>query len=287
MADFASIEKSIQNATPVELYTFETSQGTFTLTSFDEDVTFGGILYAAVEGGLSRGNIFKSPIGKAREVTIMMPLAHPVAQVFLTYGIEQGTKVTIVRAYLVIGSSQQKWKGDVLGAASEEAHLQLKTQSSADLALAARIPSGIASRTCQHTLYDPVTCRASRSNGNHVHTTTVVNIAGNTVTLASIGARPDHWARYGELAVAGPTRRRDVSDQVGTLVTLDRPIVGLQIGDPVQLYKGCDRKPETCRDQFFDPDTALLSNIANFGGHPDLPTVNPLSPTGYGTIIQS
>ena len=84
---------------------------------------------------------------------------------------------------------QRKWDGEIVAASSEEAHLQLKTKSTADLAMAIRLPMAVASRTCQHTLYDPNTCRASRGNGNYVVHTTVANVVGDVVTLASIGGR--------------------------------------------------------------------------------------------------
>ncbi len=285
MSAFDTIEKSVQDATPVELYTIALPRGTYTLTSYDEDVSFGGILYAAVEGGLGRGNIHKTGIGKDRDVTILIPLAHTVAQLLLTYGIEQGSRVTIDRAYVSAGVKQRKWDGEIVAASSEEAHLQLKTKSTADLAMAIRLPMAVASRTCQHTLYDPNTCRASRGNGNYVVHTTVANVVGDVVTLASIGGRPDQWAQFGALVRSSDLRARDVYSQVGAVVTVDHPFATLAIGDVVELWKGCDGYPTTCRDEFYDAETGMISNIVNFGGHPDLPANNPLSPLGMGVRI--
>ena len=51
-------------------------------------------------------------------------------------------------------------------------------------------------------------------------------------------------------------------------VTLYREHVGLKVGDVIQLAPGCDQSSKTCDSKF--------NNAARFGGHPYMPSENPV-----------
>ena len=51
-------------------------------------------------------------------------------------------------------------------------------------------------------------------------------------------------------------------------VTLYREHVGLKVGDVIQLAPGCDQSHKTCHEKF--------KNGARFGGHPYMPSENPV-----------
>ena len=51
-------------------------------------------------------------------------------------------------------------------------------------------------------------------------------------------------------------------------VTLYREHVGLKVGDLIQLAPGCDQSHKTCHEKF--------NNGARFGGHPYIPSENPV-----------
>lgn len=51
-------------------------------------------------------------------------------------------------------------------------------------------------------------------------------------------------------------------------VTLYREHVGLKVGDVIQLAPGCDQSHKTCHEKF--------KNGARFGGHPYIPSENPM-----------
>ena len=51
-------------------------------------------------------------------------------------------------------------------------------------------------------------------------------------------------------------------------VTLYREHVGLKVGDVIQLAPGCDQSHKTCHEKF--------KNGARFGGHPYIPSENPV-----------
>ena len=61
--------------------------------------------------------------------------------------------------------------------------------------------------------------------------------------------------------------RRPVVGHSGEDVLLRYPFPGLETGDTVTVYPGCDKKMATCRDKF--------SNQARFGGFPWIPSTSP------------
>jgi hypothetical protein len=54
-------------------------------------------------------------------------------------------------------------------------------------------------------------------------------------------------------------------------LTLQAAISGMQIGDAVTITAGCRHDIQTCRNVF--------DNVPNYGGFPQLPTVNPFKPS--------
>jgi hypothetical protein len=115
----------------------------------------------------------------------------------------------------------------------------------------------------------------------------VISVSGRDVRVDLTGVtagdtyRAD-WAKFGEFVhVASGERmtirlQTDLNPGVSTVadLSLQMPIVGLQIGDSVEVYAGCDWLVQTCNGKF--------GNKNNFGGFPELPTKNPFIPAGYG-----
>jgi uncharacterized phage protein (TIGR02218 family) len=132
-----------------------------------------------------------------------------------------------------------------------------------------------AQKQCNHVLYDRG-CTVARAG---FKVTTTANASGTTLTLAGIGGNPNGWAKHGDVVRVSDGERRSILEQVGTTVTIDVPFGTFVNGDSVEVYAGCDWLVETCVTKF--------ANVANFGGHPEMPTNNPTAPTGYGVISQA
>ena len=96
----------------------------------------------------------------------------------------------------------------------------------------------------------------------------IVSVDGvSSVKISVEGDYPDRWFERGRLTLgSGGALGIKRDDPVGELRKLGFP-EGLQhppeIGSPVRLIAGCDRRIETCRVKF--------DNIVNFQGFPDIP----------------
>jgi hypothetical protein len=140
------------------------------------------------------------------------------------------------------------------------------------------LPFAVASRTCNHAHYDNG-CQEPRGGANQISPTVAsVSADGLTITISSIGGKPDQWAQFGEIVRVADGERRLVRSQIGTALVIDRRFLTLANGNALEVHAGCDHTVETCRDKF--------DNVTNFGGHPDLPVGNPTAPAGLGTIVQ-
>lgn len=121
---------------------------------------------------------------------------------------------------------------------------------------------------CPHMLYGGE-CGVDR--GQFVTIGPASNITGGTIDMTDIsGKDPGYYAGgYIEYTHAqlGTTERIAVSESDGITLSLFSFPVGLNNGDEVRAYAGCDRTLTTCDQKF--------SNAENYGGMPFIPGKNP------------
>ncbi|MDQ1446826.1 MAG: hypothetical protein QOI20_3290 [Acidimicrobiaceae bacterium] len=283
---YAQVERSVQDALPIELYTFAFGAGAYRLTSAIEDTTFGSLLYTSVP--LSRSNVVPAVVGKGKELTISLAVDHPVAQALLLNGIpQQDVTITIMRMFVGIPSGRQIFRGYIASVTTDGALARIRALRDLDDAFAVQLPVISSSRGCQHQLYD-AGCRVGRTIEiidihGHTHvisfalTGSVTAIDGTTITVSYAGSAPvDGWGKFGILEYG--TETRSVLSQIGGTIIVDVPFRTLVAGSSVLLYPGCDHTVTTCRDKF--------DNVVNFGGDPQFPDGKPTAPNGYGVITQ-
>jgi uncharacterized phage protein (TIGR02218 family) len=123
-------------------------------------------------------------------------------------------------------------------------------------------------QNCPHVLYSPLTCKvdkeAFRVSG------VVTSIDKLTVSVAEFGAYPDGWFAGGFIEYflpSGMLERRMVLTHTGGTVTLVGLPVGMQVGDVISGFPGCDLTVDTCLNKF--------NNLDNMGGLPHMPGRNP------------
>lgn len=131
------------------------------------------------------------------------------------------------------------------------------------------------SRTCPHVLYDGQ-CRAPQ--GAFEHHGTVAALTGNSFTLSAaptLSGVPQTAAGYFDGGIVAWD-----ADGLGTIEqrAIERGISateflifgrsdGLEVGQAVKLYPGCDRLTQTCQTKF--------NNLVNYGGIPQMPGESP------------
>lgn len=258
---YETTEKSVQGGRPRELYTFELWGGTWRLTTSLENETLGGILYTAT-AGLSRSNVTEQPLGDNRDLVVTLPSTHAIASELLGNGIPpRRALVTIERFHDPTDTAYQIWRGGLAEIETDEQYARLRVVRQLDLAFDIRLPILKADRLCRHSLYGPG-CKALRQNG----VTQVTAVNGDQVTIDI--ALPDHTLDGGEIIRLVDNEPRTIVEQIGDVVRVDVPFRTLVAGvDDVIYARGCDGQITTCRDVF--------ANVPNFGGHPQLPEVNP------------
>lgn len=202
-----------------------------------------------------------------------VPVSHALAQRYMAGGVPPREIRIEVRRY--DGATwTYAWRGWVTSMTVDGHIARLVVPSEIDVAVRRRLPVLSVGRGCGHVLYN-ADCRADRAT--FTVSTTVAAVDGRSVRCDV--AMDDTWARGGELvhtasgepmSIFEHTQTVDLSGQHANL-TLQAPIYGMQVGDAVEVTAGCRHDISTCRNRF--------DNVPNFGGFPQLPTVNPFKPS--------
>jgi uncharacterized phage protein (TIGR02218 family) len=133
-------------------------------------------------------------------------------------------------------------------------------------------------RQCPHVLYGAA-CGVNQTLFKTIGT--VANISGSVIQVNAAGGFDDGHFAGGFVewnSSAGVSDNRLITDHISVTLTLTAPIIGLAVGDTVNLYPGCDHTLSTCKNKF--------SNNLNYGGWPYLPLLNPFGLTTlYGVIL--
>lgn len=117
---------------------------------------------------------------------------------------------------------------------------------------------------CNHTLFDGK-CGLNKDLFKVSGTIANVTEGGARIATMAVNTFPLQHFRGGWLEAGG--QRRLVIWHEANVVKLLAPIDGLAIGDPVDVYVGCDGAKATCRDKF--------ANVRRYGGFPFIPITNP------------
>lgn len=258
---YASVESSLDAGTPVELYQFR--QGVtkaWNFASCADDLVVTPTTYIATQ--IVRNRIQQTQDINRDGIRLTFPRGDAFAQQFVSAAPDEVTTVTILRGHIGDGEFITYWKGRVVGATASDNSIDVECES----VFTSLTRSGLRAKfelTCRHLLYSPqcgVNASAFKITRN------VVSITGLNVSIGGTWTAPDGYYSGGEIVDADGTRRF-ITAQVSNVVTMNRPLPGLAGGATVDLYPGCDHLKETCRDKF--------SNMANYGGFPFIPGVNP------------
>jgi uncharacterized phage protein (TIGR02218 family) len=263
---FDDVEQSTQDGAPAELYTFVTPTITHRLTSFENDVVFGGQTYTAVPLARSTINVVDVATDQT-EAVIELPASHTLAQTYANGIPVRQVEVTIVRYHPVWAVSLQIWNGFASGLSFKDDTAAFRVPSGTADALETDVPSVIAQRLCNHILYDDM-CQIARASFQVNTTINSISTDGRTITVNSVGAFTVDKLVHGEMLHNTSTERRTITVQNGSSLSIqcEYPRGVVSIGDAVTLFAGCDHTLDTCKAKF--------NNVLNFGGHPQLPKSN-------------
>jgi hypothetical protein len=292
---YDTAEASVEDSQPRELVSISINDGVtvYRHTSSVRDIVYGGNTYTAIP--IERGPVTVTMPDKEEDCVLTLPIDHALARRYTKYGTPpKKIAVTIYRQNG--GITEQIWGGEISSMSCEGRVASFRIPSRAGQWMLRPIPAFTASRACPFFVFDS-NCGVSRTGSGpsglpHKVTTTVLYVNGRDVRVdlstitASDPLRSD-WAEEGELLHVTTGERMTVYKQtdlgpgVSTVadLQLQAPIVGLAIGDSVEVYAGCPLDITTCNDKF--------DNKEAFGGLPQLPKKNPFTPAGWGVLGQT
>lgn len=254
-------ERSVTSSRPVELYEFTAPSTTYRYVSnYHTDYSFGGDTYTLV--AIRRSAIAGTSQNDPPAVDIDCDSDLDVVQDFLRDQ-ERSLVLKITRVQQVSGESRVVWEGAVAAITVEGDRGKIRSHSSFGSRLDSAISGVSFQPLCNHRLYDD---RCAILESNHRTVTTVSSITDSTTIVVAAVGSDTH--KDGELIHVSSGERRLIVDQSGTTLTISSPFPAIAVSDSVQVLAGCDHTVQTCRDTF--------ANVVNFGGHPYVPSINPV-----------
>jgi uncharacterized phage protein (TIGR02218 family) len=266
---YDSKEKSTSGGQPFELYLFQTQDEAWRLTGADEKKIYQGASYEMET--VSRTNTSASSEVKGGRIKVTLPKDHELARKFVSY--IPGTPLTLVifRGHEGEPESEMKvaFTGRVLlGRFTAEDTCEMDCAPDTEV-LKRPIATACFQRQCNRVLFDPG-CGLSSAFWKVAGTVGAISDDGLTVTIAACAGKADGWFSLGYIE-KGYDRRMVLSHEGDTIVLIN-PLIGLNVGDTVNVYAGCDRTyagDNGCVTKF--------DNGVNFMGWELIPGKNPFA----------
>lgn len=296
-----------------ELYQFKHGDKQWFFTSARKAITHNTITYFPVRG-LSRGNIEDADIDKC-EVELTFPHPYPLfndsddnfAQVFLNKIYLESVHFTLIE--LDAGESLVLFKGRVTQPKFDDRdNTMTLICSTAESFMRRKILTRKFQCTCPNAIYDKwcgldfdewsfdvtVTAINGLTVAFAVNPTQVKDAEGNLVfeqipvldelgqsvldgqgnptfengdPVMEVKTYPSGWLNRGVLKKDG-VFTFIVGNGINGSIRLYRQHIDLKVGDVVRVAPGCDQSLKMCHEKF--------NNHKRFGGHPNIPTENPL-----------
>lgn len=273
---FSADESSIEDSLPREGFEIQHGAERYRLASGSRNILIGSNLYVAFPVGRSEyGVAFVGGSGQ-NELSIRLPLSHPFTKRYFQNGIPpKKITVTARRKQVRSGQVERFWFGEITSCSVEDHVALFRAPALSADAIDRQVPNFTVGRLCPYILYES-SCDVARSGFRVI--TTVTNVNGPKITVASMGGNPSEWAQFGELVHVASGERMTIFEQVGNLITMQLQIAEVRTGDVVHVFAGCDHTVATCFSKF--------NNVSNFGGAPLLPRGSLFVPNGYGVVSQ-
>lgn len=261
---YNTIETSIQDGQPVELYEFRHGLNVYRYTSADTDQVFSGNTYTAVP--LSRNAIEATQEIARGALNLNCARTLPLLDLFNPLPPSDVVTLTVRRFHRDDSEAVVIWMGRVLNISWAGLQASIRCES---VYTSIQRPGlrRMYQKQCPHVLYS-AQCGVNRAVFRE--TLAVASISGLAITLTGLGAFAAGYFAGGFIeyvGAAGEIERRAIRGHSGAVLTINFQAVGLTVGASVDVFPGCDHALGTCDSKF--------GNRLNYGGMPYIPTKNP------------
>jgi uncharacterized phage protein (TIGR02218 family) len=255
---FDDFETSISGGQAVRLYQLDRSVTVvWRYTNADRAITWGGHVYAPL--AISDDGIRISGQATADKLTLTLPALAPVAQLFRGTPPSEEIFLTVYDYDAGAADGEVVWIGSITSVTwprHDTAEINCGSLSASMQREGLRLRY---ERNCPHSVYDS---ECGLQKADWAVPVTVTALDGRAVHVTGAGALDQfqdgavEWPRDGTVELRGIER-------AGDGLALFGGTGGLQVGQAVALYPGCDGSRATCNGRF--------NNIDNHGGFPHMP----------------
>lgn len=276
--NYADAERSTYDGSPLELFKFELGPIAYAYTSGDAEHDYQGLNY--LPEAISREQLTQDEEDGAGSLTISLPTDNPVAQLFTSQLPSRQLFITIYRTQRGTGEYTVAFVGAIAAASFSEGACTLTCQPDS-ASFQRQVPSKLFQHQCRHVLFSQTeyygtsvertdSAQATGCNlkkANYRTAATVEVVQGIQVKAAAFATKPDGYFTYGHIELAGGDVRWITAHYGDTLELAYK--AGIEPGDTIIAYPGCDGLESTCRGKF--------NNVINFSGFTRIPSVNPFN----------
>lgn len=259
---FLDDEALQQSSSPVELFRFIGPTKVYRYTSLESNITVFGDEYVAVPS--LRSSIVSPGEGSPPALSLTLPVDVDVAKDFAFAIPVKGLNLTVFRYHEATGNLATYWAGPVLNANVQKEVIVLRIPSEFGSRIKSKLPRILFQTLCNNILFDGICSVIGPNFREQTQIASLSSPTEKTVTVDSMGPRPDGWATGGYIQHVVTGQKRMLIFQTGTTMTMLYPFQGAEVGDAVEVYAGCDHTLATCNEKF--------SNKDNFNGFRYLPT---------------
>lgn len=269
---YAANETSVDSGRPVEIYEITAGATPFFYTSAEDDVNPSGVQNYIAIAGLKRTDTEDGPEKREGDFQIELPTTDALAQIFT--GVMPGFRVRMkVRRFhrddTPTPEVVQIFDGYIQSASfTKNLKQTILTARPVIASIGKQIPRRTYMSSCNHVLYEPLTCRVDDTDpAFRASVLEVAGQVGNVMTVVSglLGVYADGFMDAGFVEVVGGADFRLILEHVGNSVTLLVPFSVTPAS--VNVFAGCAHVISVCEAKF--------DNTIQFGGFAFVPTRNP------------
>jgi len=266
MSSFDTLESSLEDSRPLEIYSFAVGLSTYRYTSAQDTLSVGANDF--VPEAISRGSIAQGADERNRNLIITMPAINAFASQFIDIPPGSLATISIIRLQRnespTFNTQALVYKGRIQSVRFPDNGISAEiTCRSLEAAASQNIPRYTYMSSCNHVLYDDL---CGVNSGLFTHSGVASSVVDNQMVVAGLSASGlDVVGGY-----ATPTSANDfrlILSQSGDTIEMLLPFGTDPTAATVQVFAGCDH--------LLTGDCAVtFDNVAEFGGFPFVPSKN-------------